>query len=137
MQWQGEVKGMTVTVQDVRAAARQDAATVVGRQVENGWDVSQIINHHDIVAEELREAVTEQGRAYAEEYALAAVQLIGEMEREPEPQPLPQLNPFPGRRPQAAAELPDGTSHPDLPGWQVRNGSYRKAGAEQDQRQPA
>jgi len=137
MQWQQEGHGMPVTEQDVRAAAREDAARVVGRQAADGWGVDRIINHHDVVSQELREAVTSQGKAYADEYTLAAVQLIGEMEREPEPEPMPRVNPAPAQLAPVAAGLAEGTPHPQLPGWQARSGIYQRAAAEQDQRQPA
>ena len=75
MQWQQERSEMPVKEQDVRAAAREDAERVITRQLENGWGVDRMINHHDIVTSELREAVTPAGQAYAEEYGLASVQI--------------------------------------------------------------
>ena len=115
----------------------EDAARVIGRQTANGWEIDRIINHHDVVSEELRGAVTDQGKDYAEEYALAAVQLIGEMEREPEPQPMLHVNPAPAELAPVAAGLPDKTPHPQLPNWQARSGIYQRATAGQGQRQPA
>lgn len=141
MQWQQERSEMTVTEQDVRAAAREDAERVITRQLENGWGADKMINHHDIVTSELAEAVTPAGKAYAEEYGLASVDLIGHLEREPEAEPMERMTsgaPAPNLAP-VASQQPDGTPHPDRPGWAARHGVYQRVrqAEDQPQRQPA
>lgn len=139
MQWKAEE--MTVQEQDVRAAAREDAERVITRQLENGWGIDRMINHHDIVTSELQEAVAPAGKAYAEEYGRAAVDLLGDLEPTPEAQPMDLIPParLGAERAPVAVLQRDGTPDPARPGWATKHGIYQRVrqADDQPQRQPA
>ena len=112
---------MSVQPSDQAAKAGHDTAvTTITRQADAGMTPEQIAEHgHDMSAWLLSEAETADAQAYAAAYDSAAQALAADLMQDARMRQ--------GAAPMAA-QLPDGTPHPDPDraafGWHVEGGVY-------------
>jgi hypothetical protein len=119
------------------AAGSRTAGQLVIAQADAGMDPRRIAEkQEDVAAGLLSEAETEEGRQFAQGYDWTAEALTRDLQEAAEgrePQPLPRVLSEEERAPEAApvaAELEDGTPHPQLAhlGWEARGGIYQRTG---------